>query len=178
MNGESWLLAGTAGGPWGQSPCRQIGADILPAQVVPMACWELSGPKVLPTDCSPFFTGAYAAGSLALPYCLLRSSPGGVDTRSLSRYASERCLWLCELRGGRGAHRVLAVRLWRQAERAWVRGHSPGQLQRVPSGSQHTRQGQGCVLLQSCTVVLPEQLWLIALSLSVSPLFCSLKHAT
>lgn len=31
MNGESRLLAGTAGGPWGQSLGRQIGADTLPA---------------------------------------------------------------------------------------------------------------------------------------------------
>lgn len=37
-------------------------------------------------------------------------------------------------------------------------------------GRQHTRQGQGFVLLQPCTVALPLQRWLIALSLSVSPL--------
>ena len=99
-----------------------------------------------------------------------------MDTRSLSRHASERCLWLCKLSGGQGAHRVLAVRLWRcaragsQAEHAWVRGHSRGQLQRVLSGSRHTGQGQGFVLLQPCTVILPVQHWVIAISLSVSPL--------
>lgn len=51
-----------------------------------------------------------------------------------------------------------------------MQAHSWGQLQCALSGSQHTRQGQGFVLLQPCTVALPMQHWLIALSLSVSPL--------
>lgn len=44
------------------------------------------------------------------------------------------------------------------------------QLWHMLLGSRHTRQGQGFVLLQPCTVALPLQCWLIALSLSVSPL--------
>lgn len=49
-------------------------------------------------------------------------------------------------------------------------GHSQSQLWHMLLGSQHTRQGQGFVLLQPCTVALALQRWLIALSLSVSPL--------
>lgn len=42
---------------------------------------------------------------------ILRSSPGGVDTCSLCRYASERCLLVCELGSGQGPRSVLAVQL-------------------------------------------------------------------
>lgn len=57
-----------------------------------------------------------------------------------------------------------------EAECAWMWGNSQSQLWHMMLGSQHTRQGQGFVLLQPCTVALPLQRWLIALSLSVSPL--------
>uniref|UniRef100_A0A663EDJ3 Ankyrin 1 n=1 Tax=Aquila chrysaetos chrysaetos TaxID=223781 RepID=A0A663EDJ3_AQUCH len=45
----SRLLAGTAGGPQGQSLGGQIGAGTLPDQAAPVARWELSGQKALPT---------------------------------------------------------------------------------------------------------------------------------
>lgn len=120
------------------------------------------------------FTGAYAAESLALPYCFLRNSPGGTDMCSLSQCASERCLWLCKL--SQGVHRVLAVQPWwcvpgcGDAAWMWICLDVGSQLWHMLLGSRHTRQGQGFVLLQPCTVALPLQHWLIALSLSVSSL--------
>lgn len=56
-----------------------------------------------------------------------------------------------------------------QAEGAWMWGHSQSELWHM-LGSQHSRQGQGFVLLQPCTVAAALQRRLIALSLSVSPL--------
>lgn len=55
-----------------------------------------------------------------------------------------------------------------QAEGAWMWGHSQSELWHMLLGSQHSRQGQGFVLLQPCTAALQRRL--MALSLSVSPL--------
>lgn len=79
----------------------------------------------------------------------------------------ERRLWLCQwssLSPGCAAGGGC------QAEGTWMRGHSQSQLWHTLLGSQHSRQGQGFVLLQPCTVAVALQRWLIALSLSVSPL--------
>lgn len=66
----------------GQGLCRQIGADVLPDQGAPVACWELSGHKALPTDaasslglmlqeawpCHTAFSEALQVGWTHVPY--------------------------------------------------------------------------------------------------------------
>lgn len=125
MNGESWLLQGTAGGPRGQGPCRQTKADVLPDQGAaggPLGAEWAQGVA----NRYGLFTGAYAAGSLALPSCLLRSPPDGVDPLSLSRHASERCRWLCELSHGQGAQSPVVRLGWLPGRACLGAGTQPG----------------------------------------------------
>lgn len=128
------------------------------------------------------FTGAYAAESLALPYCFLRNSPGGTDMCSLSQCASERCLWLCKL--SQGVHRVLAVQpggvcldvgMQPGCGYAWMWGVSCG-ICCWGAGTPDRGRALCCY---------SPALWLCpcstgsSLSPSLSlPLFCFLKHAT